>query len=150
METQLIVRIEAPAKVIMLRPLNGFVRSLMLQLPTMSESQDLVDNLELAFSEAFTNICRHAYRSREDGLVTIEIRVDSDKIEFRFEDEGEAFDPTKVRCPDLDIPAEGGLGIWLMKHIMDEYIYQYDRGGKNVLRLVKKLRPRFQDDTEQE
>jgi serine/threonine-protein kinase RsbW len=141
MENEFIVRIQAPAQIIMLRPLDVFVRHLIQQLPAFEGSQEIVDNLELAFSEAFTNICRHAYRSQDKGPVSIEIKVDSDQLEFRFEDNGETFDPDKVKCPNLDVPGEGGLGIWLIRQVMDEYIYFCENGEKNVLRLIKRFSP---------
>lgn len=137
MDNNLTIRIETPAKMMMIRPLDVFVRYLILQLPAFCKFDGLVDNLELAFSEAFTNICRHAYRSSDNGFVTIEIVANSKQLEFRFEDSGESFDPDKVGSPDLDMPCEGGLGIWLMKQVMDEYLYHSTADGKNVLRLIK-------------
>ncbi|MEI8181355.1 MAG: ATP-binding protein [Desulfomonile sp.] len=139
MENELTVRIEVPAEMIMIRPLDVFVRNLIQQLPAFCGTEGLVDNLELAFSEAFTNICRHAYKSERKGPVTIVIRVGSNQLEFRFEDNGESFDPDKVRSPNLDKPCEGGLGIWLMRQVMDEYLYHSEKNGKNVLRLIKHI-----------
>lgn len=139
MTNDLTIRIETPAKMIMIRPLDVFVRYLIEQLPALSSTEGLVDNLELAFSEAFTNICRHAYESKENGFVSIHITLDSKQLEFRFEDHGKSFDPDAVRVPDLDIPSEGGLGIWLIKQVMDEYLYHSKSDGTNILRLIKVL-----------
>lgn len=139
MERKIEISIEAPANMALLRPLNLFVRELVALVPALSETPDLRDSLELAFDEAFTNIHRHAYRSSSDGPVTIQIKIDSDRLEFRFEDQGESFDPTGLQDPDLDTPAEGGLGVWIIRQVMDEFIYSADDCGRNVLRLVKRF-----------
>lgn len=130
---------------ILLRPLDHFVRLLLAQLPAFSGRDDLINDLELVFDEAFTNIQRHAYASTEKGRVTIEITVGGDSLEFRFEDRGQSFDPSSVQSPDLDKPAEGGLGIWLMRQVMDEYLFHSEADGRNVLRLIKHF-PRSAED----
>lgn len=133
------VKIEAPAKLVMLKPLDLFVRGLAEQLPALAGDEGSIDALELAFNEAFTNIYRHAYRGGSTGAVSIEIIAGSDRMEIRFEDDGESFDPDGVRLPDLDNPGEGGLGVWLIRKFMDEFIYYSDARGRNVLRLIKRF-----------
>ena len=139
MENQLYVKIEARAEMILLRPLDLFVRNLVQQLPGLSSSEDLIDNVELAFNEAFTNVSKHAYKSNQKGPVCIEIFVQNNYLEIRLEDHGESFDPNAIADPDFKNLGEGGLGIWFMRHFMDDWIYQSDQHGKNVLRLIKKI-----------
>jgi anti-sigma regulatory factor (Ser/Thr protein kinase) len=140
MENELTVRIETPAAIVMLTPLDLFVRNMIQQFPSFSEAEGLVDMLELAFHEAFSNIACHAYRSAVEGRITIQIIVGVHELEFRFEDNGESFDPDDVPTPNLtDGPCEEGLGIWLIRQIMDDYIYSCDKGCKNVLRLIKQI-----------
>ncbi len=137
MDDQISVRIEVPAEMILLRPLDHFVRIFLGQLPEFSSRDDLINDLELAFDEAFTNIQRHAYTSEKKGPVSIEIKVGSGSLEFKFEDRGQSFDPSSVQAPNLDKPSEGGLGIWLIRQVMDEYLYHSEADGRNVLRLIK-------------
>jgi anti-sigma regulatory factor (Ser/Thr protein kinase) len=139
MENELTVRIEAPAETIMVTPLDLFVRDLIQQFPAFSKSEGLVDMLELAFHEAFTNIGNHAYRSELKCRVTVQIWVGLQQLEFRFEDNGESFDPDKVPTPNFEGPCEEGLGIWLIRQIMDKYLYHSEKGSKNVLRLIKNI-----------
>ncbi len=146
MSDEISVRIEVPAEMVFLRPLDHFVRLLLGQLPAFSGRDELISNLELAFDEAFTNIQRHAYGTGKKGPVSIEIMVGSGRLEFRFEDHGQSFDPSSVQTPDLDKPAEGGLGIWLIRQVMDEFLYHSESNGRNVLRLIKHLP---QNDSEQ-
>jgi serine/threonine-protein kinase RsbW len=139
MDEDLRIKIEAPAELIMLKPLDLFVRGLAEQLPGFAGDEGSINGLELAFNEAFTNIHRHAYRCGPKGLVSIEIVAGLDSMEIRFEDDGESFDPDGVRVPDLDDPGEGGLGVWLIRKFMDEFIYYSDSRGRNVLRLIKRF-----------
>lgn len=139
MSGEIFVRIDVTAEMVFLRPLDHFVRLLLGQLPAFSGRGQLINDLELAFDEAFTNIHRHAYKSVEKGPVSIEIKVGNGMLEFRFEDHGVGFDPSTVRTPDLDKPSEGGLGIWLIRQVMDEFLYHSEADGRNVLRLIKRF-----------
>lgn len=139
MEEPINVTIELPALMMMLRPLNNLVRTLIRQVPALAGDDEMVNNIELAFDEAFTNISRHAYPHNHKGTVTVRIRIDTESLEFQFEDHGACYDPSKIRDPDLDRPCESGLGVWLMRQVMDEFIYYRREDGKNVLKLVKRL-----------
>ncbi len=139
MENELYINIETSAEIILLRPLDLFVRNLVQQLPGFSNAEDVVDNVELAFNEAFTNVSRHAYKSNKKGPVRIEIFIRHNHLEIRLEDYGESFNPDTIAEPDFQNLGEGGLGIWFMRHFMDEWIYKSETGGKNILRLIKKI-----------
>ena len=94
--------------------------------------------LELAVEEAVVNICLYAYEVPPGELL---VRVDSAEGQFVVEliDEGVPFDPLGVEEPDLVAPAGerqvGGLGIFLVRRVMDEVAYRRD-GSSNILRLV--------------
>lgn len=137
MKNEMSVKIEVPADLVLLRPLDVFVRHLIQALHHEAVSEELSADLELVFNEAFMNIHDHAYRSRPMGPVSVEICVSPQRVEFRFEDEGMGFNPDEVPPPDPDDPSERGRGIWLMRHYMDEFLYEVNRDGKNVLRLIK-------------
>jgi len=131
MEEPINVTIELPALMMMLRPLNNLVRTLIRQVPALAGDDEMVNNIELAFDEAFTNISRHAYPHNHKGTVTVRIRIDTESLEFQFEDHGACYDPSPG--------CESGLGVWLMRQVMDEFIYYRREDGKNVLKLVKRL-----------
>jgi anti-sigma regulatory factor (Ser/Thr protein kinase) len=133
------IRIEAPADLMLLRPLDAFVRRLIEQSPRCAAVENCIDNLELVFNEAFMNIHDHSYRSRPNGPVWIQILMSPDRLEFRFEDEGTSFDPERADVPDPEVTSERGRGVWLIRHFMDEFIYRPNLDGRNVLRLVKYL-----------
>jgi len=97
--------------------------------------------IALALEEAVTNVIRHAF----DGLppphlITVRIDITAELFVAEIIDNGHPFDPTAAPNPDLSLPLErrspGGLGIYLMRSMMDRM--QYRRSdGYNRLRLEK-------------
>jgi len=101
----------------------------------------VLDSLNLAVEEAVVNVINYAYPEGEKGEVSINASDDGKKITFMISDQGRPFDPTKVEEPDTTLPAEereiGGLGIHLVRNIMDEMHYERSADGRNILTLVK-------------
>ena len=99
-------------------------------------------NINLALEEAVTNVVMYAYPEGEDGLVTVEAKRKVGALEFILSDSGKAFDPTVVPDADTTLGAEqrriGGLGIFLVRKLMDEISYER-RDGKNYLYMKKKI-----------
>jgi serine/threonine-protein kinase RsbW len=89
-----------------------------------------------AVSEAFNNIVLHAYAGREDGIIEMNIRTRPNYISVELRDFGDSFDPSRVPAPDLDRLPESGLGIFIIKELMD---LRYRPGRPNVLVLTKRL-----------
>ena len=101
----------------------------------------LAMSLNLALEEAVSNVMLYAYPAGSPGQVDIEAAVLDDRIDFRVSDSGVPFDPTVASDPDLaadlkDRPI-GGLGIFLVKRIMDDVSYTWE-DGKNILTMTKK------------
>ena len=99
----------------------------------------MVDMLELVVNEAVVNMFRHAYKSAETKKAQLQINIQGQHLELRFEDWGEGFNLDEVPEPNLYEPAVGGLGIWLLREIMDEVTYQTGPDGKNTLTLIKRV-----------
>ncbi len=100
--------------------------------------------VQLAVDEAATNIILHAYGDHGlDGPLVIESTLHGDEFTVNLHDKGKPFDPEDVPAPDLTSPVEdrktGGLGIYLMKTLMDRVEFQFDVDGYNVVTLVKRL-----------
>jgi sigma-B regulation protein RsbU (phosphoserine phosphatase) len=99
--------------------------------------------IELALDELLTNVASYAY-DNNDGVVEVEyeIKEDPKTICISIIDEGKEFDPLASEDPDITLPSEervvGGLGIFLVKNIMDEIKYQRIN-NKNVLKMKKKI-----------
>lgn len=139
MDFPLKIKIDSNADLLLLRPLDLFVRQLVQQLPAFANHPSEVDGIELAFNEAYTNVSRHAYKGYDfKGPVTIQIVIHSDRLEIYLEDQGTTFDPANVKTPNLDVPGEGGLGVWFIKRFMDQAVYS-SCDGRNVLLMIKRF-----------
>jgi serine/threonine-protein kinase RsbW len=95
-------------------------------------------HLQVAIDEVVANICHYAYQ-KPPGEVQVRIESGKGRFVVDFIDEGVPFDPLTVDEPDINADLAdrevGGLGIFLVRRIIDEVHYKRD-GGKNTLTLV--------------
>ena len=102
---------------------------------------DLTDRINLALEEAVTNVINYAYPEGTEGKVQVDYVATDSVLVFTITDSGKPFDPTAREEVDINASVEerpiGGLGIHLVRKIMDEVRYER-RGEKNVLILTKK------------
>lgn len=102
-----------------------------------------VSKIALAVDEACTNIIKHAYKFDPGKSITIIVRGRNGTFEVVIQDHGKEFDPAKVPTPDmkeyLSHFRRGGLGVYLMKSLMDRVEYAIVPGKKNEVRLTKNL-----------
>ena len=102
----------------------------------------LTMSLNLAIEEAVVNVMEYAYPEGEQGNVDIEVIADDKWLTFIISDNGIPFDPTTQEDADTTLSAEerpiGGLGIFLVRQLMDSINYQREN-GKNILTLSKKM-----------
>lgn len=103
----------------------------------------LTMELNLAVEEAVVNVMEYAYPQGETGEVTIEVSLADGKLDINIIDSGTPFDPTKKSDPDTNLPVEersiGGLGIFLVRQVMDTVSYRRD-DGKNILTFTKNIK----------
>jgi sigma-B regulation protein RsbU (phosphoserine phosphatase) len=104
--------------------------------------QKALMQLQLAVEEAVVNIISYAYPEKETGLIDISFERNDNRITVEIADGGKPFDPTATPPPDITLSAEerpvGGLGIFLVKNIMDEVAYRREE-KKNILTMSYKL-----------
>ena len=107
-----------------------------------SLTPDVIFNLNLVLEEAVVNIINYAYPKEEHESIYLSARLHEGSAIFVLTDTGKEFDPTMVPDADITMSAEerqiGGLGIFLIRQIMNEVKYERIE-GKNVLTLEKKL-----------
>lgn len=107
-----------------------------------SLSADITFNLNLVLEEAVVNIINYAYPEGKHELIYLSAKVHNGSIVFVLTDTGKEFDPTMAKEADITLSAEdrpiGGLGIFLIRNIMNEVRYERIE-GKNILTLEKKL-----------
>ena len=113
-----------------------------------NEIKDINDNklltkFNLVVEEIFVNIVSYAYEDKNaNNTVTISIKDNDDKTIITFIDSGKHFNPLIKDDPDISLSADerpvGGLGIYLVKKMMDnvEYIY---KDNKNILVIEKNI-----------
>ena len=103
-----------------------------------------VYNIQLATDEAASNIIEHAYEKITDGVLELSCGMRDDAITIVLIDHGESFDPSEVPLPDLKADLSdrkiGGLGIFLMRKLMDEVHYEPKPDKSNVLTMIKRKR----------
>jgi len=102
-----------------------------------------VENIMLAVDEACTNIIKHAYKSSPEGEIIINIEYNKEKFTITIIDYGKSFEPERVPLPDLQKYYRehkvGGLGIYLMKSLMDDVKYTSVPGKYNQVLLSKNI-----------
>ena len=107
-----------------------------------SLSPDIVFNLNLVLEEAVVNIINYAYPKEEHESIYLSARMHEGSIVLVLTDTGKEFDPTAAPEADVTLSADdrqiGGLGIFLIRQIMNEVKYERIE-GKNILTLEKKL-----------
>ena len=100
----------------------------------------IIMKLDVVIEEIFVNICHYAYE--DSGFADIEVSLNKNKLSITFMDEGVPFDPLKKDEPDISLPSDdrevGGLGIFMVKKMMDKVDYKYEN-GKNILTIEKRL-----------
>ncbi len=106
----------------------------------------LTFNLNLALEEAVTNVIMYAYPTDEEHSMTMKTWTENNDTVLTFElsDQGKPFDPIK-NAPEVNttLSAEergiGGLGIFLIKKIMDEVNYRREE-NTNILTMKKTIK----------
>jgi serine/threonine-protein kinase RsbW len=102
----------------------------------------VVHDLTLALEEVLSNVIKHGYPEGGDHEISLRVRVEPGQVRAEIEDDGRPFNPLKAPEPDTTKPLEeravGGLGIHLVRKLMDALEYRR-QGGKNLL-TIRKLR----------
>jgi len=105
----------------------------------LSESE--VYAVELAVDEASTNIIEHGYGEECPSRIDITCEKVKDGIKVVIYDDAEPFDPTSIPDPEINVSLENvkprGLGIYLMRKMMDEVHYESTPDRGNTLTLIK-------------
>ena len=108
----------------------------------LSLDSETTMNLNLALEEVVSNVILYAYPQKMGENIIIKASSDDNILVFTITDKGDEFDPTKVEDADITLAAEdresGGLGIFIVKNIMNEVTYQR-LDGKNILTLKKNI-----------
>jgi anti-sigma regulatory factor (Ser/Thr protein kinase) len=134
------MKITLPADVSRLNELNAFLEKAMKDFGASSATVGLV---LVAAEEVFANIANYAYNpDKGDVQIAVDSQEGKARIVLAFADSGSPFNPLEKEDPDITLSADerevGGLGIFMVKNMMDDVTYKRE-DGKNVLTLIKEL-----------
>ncbi len=122
----------------------SIIRRNVIEVITESGFPDHDANLvSVAVDEAIANVIEHAFDDNEIGRLEIEVCMEADEgtFEATISDAGRVFDPGAIAMLDIKehvmAGRKNGLGIYLMKKIMDRVVYSVDDRKFNQLRLIK-------------
>ena len=105
-------------------------------------SEKEIYSIQLAADEASTNIIEHAYAGVANGSLEIDCTTTGDDLKIVIRDHGKSFDPSSVPEPnvkaDLTERKIGGLGMYLMRKLMDDVSYVSSPEGGNILTMIKR------------
>ncbi len=105
-------------------------------------SKKFIFEINLALDELFTNIISYGFDDDGEHIIQVTITPENEGICMRIEDDGIPFNPIEFETPDISCSVEeckvGGLGIHIMKKLMDDICYQRC-DEKNILTLKKKF-----------
>ncbi len=100
----------------------------------------VLPDIQLAVDEAVTNIIMHGYAGKP-GTIALTVTVDGGVVHVEIRDRAPAFNPLTIKEPDLTADLAdrvvGGMGIFLIRKVMDSVEYEF-ADGENVLRMEKR------------
>lgn len=101
-----------------------------------------VQSLVLALDEVLTNVVSYAFEDAAEHTIRIDVALECGLIGVEVVDDGRAYDPTKAPEPNTSLPLEerpiGGLGVYLVRKLMDVFHYRRE-DGRNRLYFAKSL-----------
>jgi anti-sigma regulatory factor (Ser/Thr protein kinase) len=103
----------------------------------------IIPDVQLAVDEICSNVIKHGYGGR-GGEIEVTVEPIEDGVQVTVRDWGIAFDPQTVAVPNVDAPLElrslGGLGLFLVRQLMDNVRFEFDGERGNSVTMVKRLR----------
>lgn len=104
---------------------------------------DAVHTIALCCDEACTNVIKHSYGNAPDRDIDIRVIPGERELEIVITHDGKSFDPDQIKAPDmkeyLSHYRRGGLGLHLIRSLMDRVFYKQGNGSKCEVHLVKQL-----------
>ncbi|MBO4285833.1 MAG: SpoIIE family protein phosphatase [Bacilli bacterium] len=104
--------------------------------------QKILSQIDIAIDEICSNIFNYAYTDKK-GTIEVDISINNNVVSIHFVDTGEPFNPLEKEDPNINLPIEerkeGGLGIYMVKKMMDSVSYHYSKNKENVLTITKKV-----------
>jgi serine/threonine-protein kinase RsbW len=102
--------------------------------------------IALAVDEALTNVIKHGYEKRLDGPITLALTPLPDEgsgpgVQIVIEDEARQVPPDQIKGRDLADVRPGGLGVHIIREVMDQVVYERREHAGMRLTMLKRIRP---------
>jgi len=102
-----------------------------------------IEDAKVAVCEACTNVIEHAYPAEKglgpEGFIRVRLTVHAGELRIEVEDEGVGFDPKRLpKINPEEKPVEGGLGLYLIRHLMDEVKIESAPGSGTKIIMLKR------------
>ena len=131
-------RIVIPSSLDYLRDVDEFVEE---KLSQKRIHPSLVADIAISVTEVVINAVNHGNKADPDKTVSITVQIGKEEVTVRIEDQGEGFDPQKVRNPldEENLLREAGRGIFIVRSLMDEVKIESGQQGGTMVTMVKKF-----------
>ncbi|MEA3408483.1 MAG: ATP-binding protein [Chloroflexota bacterium] len=130
------VKVTLPAKKKFLSLIGAMVQEICNEVPGLDPAASY--KIHLAVDEAVSNVITHAYRNTTSGLVELIFEIWTEQLVIKIRDWGLSFDPSAIPEPDLQHPRERGYGVYLIRKLMDNVMYEEGTENGNLVTLIKR------------
>jgi serine/threonine-protein kinase RsbW len=134
------IRLDLPATAKYLTILSACIAEMLARVDNLPQRDTIIYNIQLAAHEVCANIVDHAYAGEDDKRILINLTLKQHPMRFVIDlyDSGQSFDLGNTPTPNLEQPQVHGYGLFIIRSLMDEMIYQ-PQPGNNHWSLVKHL-----------
>ena len=135
-----VVRLDIPSNAKYLTLLSACIAEMLARADNLAQRETVTYNIQLAAHETCTNIVDHAYAGSKDNRILIHLALLDHPFRLVIDlfDTGRSFDLDMTPVPNLDRPQVHGYGLFIVRSLMDEVVYQ-PQLGNNHWRLIKHL-----------
>ncbi len=112
----------------------------------MGFHEDEICQIEVAVDEACANVIEHAYidEQSKERNIDVTVKKNPDQIEITIADLGVGFNPDALKTPDMEEYLKemkpGGMGVHLIRTLMDDVNFCINPGFCNEVKMVKYLK----------
>ncbi len=150
MDEQVISRDKEPGRRLGILRIKALLENVPLAMDCVAEWAQKIGldkrtlyEIQLAVDEACANVADHAYSGEEPGDMEVSCYLEGRLFTIRVRDWGRGFDPASVVVPNVDASLEerslGGLGLFIVRQVMDHVQFTVDPEIGNELRMTKRL-----------
>jgi serine/threonine-protein kinase RsbW len=107
--------------------------------PVARLSEDVLADLKLAVTEACANVVRHAYEEDDEGVVRVRLTLDGSSLTIEVADHGRGIGASAIVPRTESSLPEAGMGLSIIRAVVDEFEIESPPAGGTVVRLTKLL-----------